>query len=66
MKEKIICASKFVKPGMTIRPECHPTFNHLPRGCSVAEARLIEIGKIERDGKQYEFQTVRILIEVKS
>ena len=38
--------------------------DHLHKSCLIKEVELREAGEVDRDGKKYEFQVVRLLIEV--
>ena len=63
IKEKLIMKQSF-KRGNLVRPHAvTQNMDHLSASHLVREIEIREAGIVERDGKQYLFQTVRLLIE---
>lgn len=61
MKEKIIYQLKY-KGKTWLRRENWPVFNHLHPGFEVYETRLIASGKVTLDGKELEFNDIRVYL----
>lgn len=63
IREKIILQRKYRKPYDTIAQPLLPVLAHLNDGFRCVEVGIVEDGIIERDGKEYEYQTIRLLIQ---
>ncbi len=64
MKEKLIYKEHYKKWTHKIKKEYLPKLKHIT-DCECTEAYLLSAGKINRDGKEIEYQELRIYLEFK-
>lgn len=63
-KETITASAKYKRGALVIgRKDVQQNFDHLSPNLLPVELEVFEQGYLERDGKEYKFQVIRILME---
>ena len=62
-RERVTLSVKYKRGALIAANKTSQSMAHLPSNLLIREIELKESGFIERDGKQYLFQTIRLLIE---
>lgn len=63
MKEKLLLSQKYKRGALIAAHKTSRSMDHLPHDFLIREIELREAGIVERGGKEYEFQTIRLLLE---
>lgn len=63
MKDKKIYEEKYRKPYPTIRKDALPILKHIDEEFKVVAMELRAAGKIERNGKELEYNDFRVYLE---
>lgn len=63
MKEKIVYEEGYKKGAAVMNKDSLPILNHLNDGFEVEEAHLLKAGLVERNGKEQEFQVIKVYLK---
>lgn len=61
-KEKLIYKETYKLGSAHIRTGKEPVLHHITPGWQVDDAYLLAVGRVERDGKEIEFQDMRVYL----